>query len=183
MTLEYKNLNIQMKNFEKTQIGDFFYLLSINRTRLAVRYHFYAFSLEIPSPSQFIIRLLKKEAGIFTFYSSNLKLNKVVLDLSMGNHDLFLRRRKPDTIEIQQMKTQAKEERTRRHHERQKLLKEKQLREDLQREKHELQRQLLEMRDQVRNANEDMVRADFRQQNHSFERFSRYEFWLKIPLR
>lgn len=28
----------------------------------------------------------------------------------MGNHDLYMRRRKPDTIEVQQMKAQAMEE-------------------------------------------------------------------------
>jgi len=29
----------------------------------------------------------------------------------MGNHELYMRRRKPDTIEVQQMKAQAMEER------------------------------------------------------------------------
>jgi len=29
----------------------------------------------------------------------------------MGNHELYMRRRKPDTIEVQQMKAQASEER------------------------------------------------------------------------
>jgi merlin len=104
-----------------------------------------------------IIRPLDKKVQPFAFYSVDLRLNKTILDLCIGNHDLFLRRRKPDTIEVQQMKLQASEERTRRHHERQKLLKEKQLRESLQREKHELQRQLLQMQDQVRQANEDVV--------------------------
>lgn len=28
----------------------------------------------------------------------------------MGNHELYMRRRKPDTIEVQQMKAQAREE-------------------------------------------------------------------------
>lgn len=28
----------------------------------------------------------------------------------MGNHELYMRRRKPDTIEVQQMKAQAKDE-------------------------------------------------------------------------
>ena len=31
----------------------------------------------------------------------------------MGNHDLYTRRRKPDSMEIQQMKAQAKEENAR----------------------------------------------------------------------
>lgn len=29
----------------------------------------------------------------------------------MGNHELYIRRRKPDTIEVQQMRAQAEEER------------------------------------------------------------------------
>jgi len=28
----------------------------------------------------------------------------------MGNHELYMRRRKPDTIDVQQMKAQAREE-------------------------------------------------------------------------
>lgn len=32
----------------------------------------------------------------------------------MGNHDLFMRRRKPDSMELQQMKAAAKEEKQRR---------------------------------------------------------------------
>lgn len=37
-----------------------------------------------------------------------------ILDLCMGNHDLFMRRRKPDSMELQQMKAAAKEEKQRR---------------------------------------------------------------------
>lgn len=36
-----------------------------------------------------------------------------ILDLCIGNHDLFMRRRKPDSMEVQQMKAQAKEEKLR----------------------------------------------------------------------
>merc|ERR1719341_1914685 len=31
---------------------------------------------------------------------------KTILTLCMGNHELYMRRRKPDTIEVQQMKAQ-----------------------------------------------------------------------------
>ena len=37
-----------------------------------------------------------------------------ILDLCVGNHELFTRRRKPDTMEIQQMRSLAKEEKMRR---------------------------------------------------------------------
>ena len=35
------------------------------------------------------------------------------MQLCMGNHDLYMRRRRLDTMEVQQMKAQAKEERAR----------------------------------------------------------------------
>ena len=35
------------------------------------------------------------------------------MQLCMGNHDMFMKRRRLDTMEVQQMKAQAKEERAR----------------------------------------------------------------------
>jgi hypothetical protein len=46
----------------------------------------------------------------FIFLAPRLRINKRILALCMGNHELYMRRRKPDTIEVQQMKAQAKEE-------------------------------------------------------------------------
>ena len=37
-----------------------------------------------------------------------------ILDLCVGNHELFMRRRKPDTMEVQQMRSVAREEKMRR---------------------------------------------------------------------
>ena len=36
--------------------------------------------------------------------------NKRILALSMGNHELYMRRRRPDPVEILQMKAEAKHE-------------------------------------------------------------------------
>ena len=36
-----------------------------------------------------------------------------ILQLCIGNHDLFMRRRRVDSLEVQQMKSQAREERAR----------------------------------------------------------------------
>ncbi len=47
----------------------------------------------------------------FVFFAPRLRINKRILALCMGNHELYMRRRKPDTIEVQQMKQQAQEER------------------------------------------------------------------------
>lgn len=63
---------------------------------------------------KFTIRPTDKSAPNFVFFSKNSRMNKLILDLSIGNHDLFKRRRKPDTIEVQQMKAAARDEKLRR---------------------------------------------------------------------
>uniref|UniRef100_A0AAX7SSE1 FERM domain-containing protein n=1 Tax=Astatotilapia calliptera TaxID=8154 RepID=A0AAX7SSE1_ASTCA len=59
---------------------------------------------------KFIIKPIDKKSPDFVFYAPRLRINKRILHLCMGNHELYMRRRKPDTIEVQQMKAQAKEE-------------------------------------------------------------------------
>lgn len=54
----------------------------------------------------------------FVFYAPRLRINKRILALCMGNHELYMRRRKPDTIEVQQMKAQAREEKNQKKMER-----------------------------------------------------------------
>lgn len=62
---------------------------------------------------KFCIKPVDKGAPNFIFLSQKLRMNKLILDLCIGNHDLFMRRRKPDPMDLQQMKTQAKEEKLR----------------------------------------------------------------------
>lgn len=69
------------------------------------------------------------------FFAPRLRINKRILALCMGNHELYMRRRKPDTIEVQQMKAQAKEEKHAKQMERAQLAKEKQAREEAEKEK------------------------------------------------
>uniref|UniRef100_A0A8C7ZEC5 Ezrin b n=1 Tax=Oryzias sinensis TaxID=183150 RepID=A0A8C7ZEC5_9TELE len=70
-----------------------------------------------------------------------LRINKRVLQLCMGNHELYMRRRKPDSIEVQQMKTQAKEEKNQRQTEKAHLENEKKKREAMEREKEQIERE------------------------------------------
>ncbi|XP_035727773.1 merlin-like isoform X1 [Vespa mandarinia] len=83
-----------------------------------------------------------------------------ILDLCIGNHDLFMRRRKPDSMEVQQMKAQAKEEKSRRQVERNKLAREKQLREAAEREKAAMEQRLLQYQEEIRLANEALRRSE-----------------------
>merc|ERR1712106_462674 len=59
---------------------------------------------------KFVIKPIDKKAPDFVFFAPRLRINKRILTLCMGNHELYMRRRKPDTIEVQQMKAQNKEE-------------------------------------------------------------------------
>lgn len=94
----------------------------------------------------------------FVFYSEKLKINKLILELCVGNHDLYIKRRKPEAMEIQQMKAHAKEEKHRRQIERNKLLKEKQLREAAERDKKVIEEKLLKLQTDVASAREALVR-------------------------
>ncbi|KAK6053856.1 FERM PH-like domain protein [Cooperia oncophora] len=49
-----------------------------------------------------------------SFRAQERTINPSILDLCIGTHNLYLRRRQPDTLEVQQMKALAKEERARR---------------------------------------------------------------------
>ncbi|KAM9782362.1 merlin-like isoform X2 [Syngnathus typhle] len=112
------------------------------------------------SEKEFTIKPLDKKKDVFKFYSSQLRVNKLILQLCIGNHDLFMRRRKVDSIEVQQMKAQAKEEKARKKMERQILSREKQMREEAERAKEEMERRLFQLQDEARLANEALLRSE-----------------------
>lgn len=96
----------------------------------------------------------------FHLYSSKARLNKLILDLCIGNHDLFMRRRKPDSIELQQMKAQAREEKARRQLERARLLREKELREDAEKERTALEQKLMRIQEEAHVTQEALRRNE-----------------------
>ncbi|KAM9320084.1 merlin-like [Gastrophryne carolinensis] len=106
------------------------------------------------------LTLIDKKAETFKFYSKEHKVNKLILHLCIGNHNLFLTKRKVDSIEIQEMKAQAKEEKTRRKREHQRLLMEVQLREEAEQAKEELERRLFQLEEDARQANDALVRSN-----------------------
>ncbi|CAD5221821.1 unnamed protein product [Bursaphelenchus xylophilus] len=62
------------------------------------------------------------------FRAQEMSINMSILDLCIGTHNLYLRRRQPDLLEVQQMKIQAKEQRQKRLAEQAKFMKEKERR-------------------------------------------------------
>ncbi|KAF7283521.1 hypothetical protein GWI33_000355 [Rhynchophorus ferrugineus] len=109
---------------------------------------------------KFIIKAVDKNSPNFVFISQKLRMNKLILDLCMGNHDLFMRRRKPDSMELQQMKAAAKEEKQRRQVQRNRLAREKQLREEAERDRANMEQRLLQYQEEVRLANEALRRSE-----------------------
>ncbi|XP_057306157.1 radixin-like isoform X2 [Hydractinia symbiolongicarpus] len=108
---------------------------------------------------KFVIKPIDRKAPDFLFYVPRLRINKRILSLCMGNHELYMRRRKPDTIEVQQMKAQAREEKQSKQQERQQLAKEKQARADAEKEKIELEERLRKFEEEARLAQEALDKS------------------------
>uniref|UniRef100_A0A674P7D0 Radixin-like n=1 Tax=Takifugu rubripes TaxID=31033 RepID=A0A674P7D0_TAKRU len=96
----------------------------------------------------------------FVFYAPRLRINKRVLALCMGNHELYMRRRKPDTIEVQQMKAQAREEKHHKQMERAQFENEKKKRECAEKEKERIQRENNELMEKMRQIEAQRTRAE-----------------------
>uniref|UniRef100_A0A8C8H3T7 FERM domain-containing protein n=1 Tax=Oncorhynchus tshawytscha TaxID=74940 RepID=A0A8C8H3T7_ONCTS len=82
-----------------------------------------------------------------------------ILALCMGNHELYMRRRKPDTIEVQQMKAQAREEKHHKQQERAQLENEKKKREHAEKEKERIEREKDELMERLRLIEDQTMRA------------------------
>lgn len=101
---------------------------------------------------KFVIKPVDRKAPDFVFFASRLRINKRILALCMGNHELYMRRRKTDSIEVQQMKAQAKEEKEMKEKERKALQKERQAREMAVKEKNELLERLNKLEEEANSA-------------------------------
>ncbi|XP_076129174.1 ezrin b [Alosa pseudoharengus] len=109
---------------------------------------------------KFVIKPIDKKAPDFVFYAPRLRINKRILQLCMGNHELYMRRRKPDTIEVQQMKAQAREEKHQKQLDRAQLESEKKKRENIEREKEQMEREKQELMMRLYEFEEKTKRAE-----------------------
>ncbi|CAI5695715.1 unnamed protein product [Oreochromis niloticus] len=123
---------------------------------------------------KFVIKPIDKKAQDFVFYAPRLKVNKGILQLCMGNHELYMRRRKPDTIEVQQMKAQARQERLQKKMERDQLESEKKRRAAIQKEKEDMEREKRELMERLHQFEETTRRAE-RELQEQLDRAMRLE--------
>ncbi|CAL8287834.1 unnamed protein product [Gadus morhua 'NCC'] len=113
---------------------------------------------------KFIIKPIDWKAPDFVFYAPRLRVNCCILQLCTGNHELYMRRRKPDTIEVQQMKAQAKEEKLQKKIERDNLegekrkqaANEKKKKAEMERETRDLKIRLSQYEETTKNAERDL---------------------------
>ncbi|XP_014262199.1 moesin/ezrin/radixin homolog 1 isoform X2 [Cimex lectularius] len=108
---------------------------------------------------KFIIKPIDKKAPDFVFLASRVRINKRILALCMGNHELYMRRRKPDTIDVQQMKAQAKEEKQAKQQQREKLQSEIAAREKAERKQQEYEEKIKSMQDEMEKRQQDLQEA------------------------
>ncbi|KAG7270448.1 hypothetical protein CRUP_022761 [Coryphaenoides rupestris] len=91
---------------------------------------------------KFIIKPIDKKSPDFVFYAPRLRINKRILQLCMGNHELYMRRRKPDTIELENEKKK-----------REAIEREK---EQMEREKQELVMRLYQFEEKTKKAEKEL---------------------------
>lgn len=108
---------------------------------------------------KFVIKPIDKKSPDFIFTAPHVRINKNILALCMGNHDLFVRRRKADTIEVQQMKIQAREEKTAKKIAMEKLAREMSLREDAEKRQREFEERLQNMHKEMDQRQRDLQDA------------------------
>ncbi|XP_031655150.1 radixin isoform X3 [Oncorhynchus kisutch] len=111
------------------------------------------------SDKKFVIKPIDKKAPDFVFYAPRLRINKRILALCMGNHELYMRRRKPDTIEVQQMKAQAREEKHHKQMERAQLENEKRKREHAEKERAKIEKEKDELVERLRQIEQQTLKA------------------------
>lgn len=108
---------------------------------------------------KFIIKPIDKKAPDFVFFASRVRINKRILALCMGNHELYMRRRKPDTIDVQQMKAQAREEKLAKQQQREKLQLEIAAREKAEKKQQEYEERIKSMQDEMEKRQQDLAEA------------------------
>lgn len=90
-----------------------------------------------PKNDKFKIALNDKNSQAFVVTTVEPKSAKKIQDMSDSNHQMYIRRRRPDGLEVQQMKAQKKEEAKNRAKEREALKREIRAREEMEKSREE----------------------------------------------
>ncbi|XP_060523806.1 moesin/ezrin/radixin homolog 1-like [Cylas formicarius] len=109
---------------------------------------------------KFVIKPSDKNAKDFVIFTSGEKISKHILQLGVGNHELYVRRRKPDTPEVAKMKEKANEMRKNKLVIRQKYNTERIAREEAERRETMYKQQLEQMRAEMERKQANLLEAE-----------------------
>uniref|UniRef100_H3BHZ9 NF2, moesin-ezrin-radixin like (MERLIN) tumor suppressor b n=1 Tax=Latimeria chalumnae TaxID=7897 RepID=H3BHZ9_LATCH len=112
------------------------------------------------SEKEFTIKPLDKKTEVFKFYSSQLRVNKLLISILITNNNSDLIRISLESLVLQQAYCEINRIKIKGQLDRQKLAREKQLREEAERAKEELERRLFQLEDKARIANEALIRSE-----------------------
>ncbi|CAF4184052.1 unnamed protein product, partial [Rotaria magnacalcarata] len=98
-----------------------------------------------------ILNMSGEKSATFAFYAAKSSVSKEILDLATGNHELYMKRRREQTIEIQQMRYFEGQQQKEKHRiitrERQLRLQAEKERDEIERKFNDYQRQMKEIHD------------------------------------
>jgi len=117
--------------------------------------------------NNFIVKLNDKKSPKFIGICRKQKLSKKIYELASGNHEMYMRRRRPDTLEVQQMKAQKKDEESARAKEKAELSKEiaarakaEQMREEMEAKYKEMEEKMKKRESELEEANENISKLE-----------------------
>ncbi|KAK9693410.1 FERM N-terminal domain [Popillia japonica] len=108
---------------------------------------------------KFIIKSLDKKSTDFIFFTSAPKINKRIMNLGVGNHYLYVRRRKTPSLEVIQMKTKAMEQRKMLLEQRSKLQTEITAREEAEKREKRYQEQIKALKEEMERHKSNLLEA------------------------
>jgi len=117
--------------------------------------------------NNFIVKLNDKKSPKFIGICRKPKMSKKIYELASGNHEMYMRRRRPDTLEVQQMKAQKRDEETTRAKEKAELSKEiaarakaEQMRQEMETKYKEMEERMKKRESELEEANENIKRLE-----------------------
>ncbi|KAF2888628.1 hypothetical protein ILUMI_17545 [Ignelater luminosus] len=109
--------------------------------------------------TKFTIKSSDPNSKYFIFYSPEAIINKHILNLSIGNHSLYIRRRKKDSLEVQQMKAKAAEQRRFKLEQRAKLQHETLAREKAEKREQQYQEEIKALKEEMERSQAHLMEA------------------------
>ncbi|KAH1021400.1 hypothetical protein HUJ04_010918 [Dendroctonus ponderosae] len=110
--------------------------------------------------TKFVIRPNDKNSKNFVVITTNEKVSKQILNLGIGNHELYVRRRKPDSPEVAKMKEKANEVRKTKLVIRQKYNSERVAREEAEKRETMYKQQLEDMKIEMERKQTSLLEAE-----------------------